>query len=234
MIKHVSFDLWYTLIKSNPQFGQYRNMKFQQILNAISQVSLSKLIEAHKKIKLIADPLGEISGIGLNKVQLYFFFLSELYGKDVLKIIESYPSLIDELSQCNSCCFEKYPPLLIDEQKIKNLLDILSKKFSLSILSNTSFANGNDLRMILKIHGIHDYFNFMLFSDEIGFFKPNPRCFNILYHYGDCTANIREEILHIGDNENADILGAKNAGMQSFLFSPSNPNYEDIFTFIEK
>jgi putative hydrolase of the HAD superfamily len=67
--------------------------------------------------------------------------------------------------------------------------------------------------------GISQYFDFQIYSDELGLSKPNIK---IYHHLIDNIKTIRndnilmDEIIHIGDNYTADILGAKTAGIKSF------------------
>lgn len=232
MIKHISFDLWYTIIKSNPEFGNERNKAFYSFLNEFHPVEICQIELAHKKVKKICDVMGEISGVGLTQYQLYCLFLEELLP-NLKQLFLQNPSIIDILILINSSTLKKYPPLLISENEIHSTLNVLSKTCSLSVLSNTSFADSKDLNWVLDFYNLNQYFDFTIFSDEIGYFKPHSKCFHGTFYHKKCLAEVREQILHVGDNQYADIQGAEKAGMKALLFSPSNPNYEDIFTIIE-
>ena len=237
MIKHVSFDLWYTIIKSNPRFGAKRDFGFFQILKSISNdVSLEHIQKGYKKIKKMADPLGESTGVGLTKKQLYFLFLEQLFGEKTHLILRDNTDLIDRLDGEYEKLFMKYPPLLIDKNALSNVLTILkSKNITTNILSNTTFANGNLLFKVLQHYKLSTYFDSFIFSDEVGYFKPNPNIFLSAYYNELFYLNVsnKNEVLHVGDNSYADYKGASDFGFTPFLFSPSTPNYQEILTHIK-
>jgi putative hydrolase of the HAD superfamily len=56
----------------------------------------------------------------------------------------------------------------------------------------------------------------MLFSDEVGVRKPDPRIFRIAAEKLGVAPN---EIIHVGDNLKSDVWGAKNAGFTAVYLS---------------
>ncbi|MGV2875349.1 YjjG family noncanonical pyrimidine nucleotidase [Macrococcus capreoli] len=77
----------------------------------------------------------------------------------------------------------------------------------------------------MQASGIYEYFNHHFISEEIGYEKPDIRffehCFNTL------QLDNQQEVLMIGDTLTSDILGAKNAGIDScyFGFKASDATY---------
>ena len=67
--------------------------------------------------------------------------------------------------------------------------------------------------------GLSSYFDAILISGELGFEKPDPKIFNIVFKHFDLTNPA--EILHIGDSVRKDYLGAKDYGAKSILFDPT-------------
>lgn len=83
-------------------------------------------------------------------------------------------------------------------------LNALKNKYDLGLLSN-----GNSYPERCGLEGI---FQFVIFSQDYGFEKPDVRIFQIALDKAGCS---REELLHVGDSFENDIMGARNAGIQS-------------------
>ena len=61
---------------------------------------------------------------------------------------------------------------------------------------------------------IGDRFSFWLAADQVGLRKPDPRVFRMAAAAADCHPR---EMVHVGDEVEADILGAKRAGVRAVL-----------------
>ncbi len=80
------------------------------------------------------------------------------------------------------------------------------------IVSNTGRTPGSVLRRVLERHGLLRHFGPLSYSDELGVRKPDARIFHrTLEAAGVAPA----EALHIGDNPDADVVGAQAAGMRA-------------------
>ena len=95
-------------------------------------------------------------------------------------------------------------------------LDELSLYYRLGIISDTIHTTGRGLRYLLQRQDLLRYFSHMLFSDEIGASKPEPRVFR------QAALGLRappNQIVHIGDRESNDIVGPLSIGMNAILFT---------------
>ncbi len=93
------------------------------------------------------------------------------------------------------------------------LLDYLTRRgYNLYILSN-GFIEVQHKK--LQSAGIEDYFERMVLSDEIGINKPDRRLFDYAL---EVTHSQATDTLMIGDNYDADILGAMQAGWGQIYF----------------
>lgn len=100
------------------------------------------------------------------------------------------------------------------------LLDYLTKHgYNLYIISN-GFIEVQHKK--LQSAGINHYFKRIVLSDEIGINKPDRRLFDYALSVTDSKA---EETLLIGDNYDADILGAMNAGWGQIYFDRHYKGY---------
>ena len=93
------------------------------------------------------------------------------------------------------------------------LLDYLTRRgYNLYILSN-GFIEVQHKK--LQSAGIEDYFERIVLSDEIGINKPDRRLFDYAL---EVTHSQAADTLMIGDNYDADILGAMQAGWGQIYF----------------
>ena len=97
---------------------------------------------------------------------------------------------------------------------VHEALDLLHNQYKLGVISDTIFSPGRTLRTLLADEGLLDYFDILIFSDEVGRSKPAPDVF-----LSACDAlNIQpEELVHVGDRELKDIEGPHLVGARGVL-----------------
>ncbi len=88
----------------------------------------------------------------------------------------------------------------------------LHGKYKLGVISDTIFSSGTVLRKLLQINNIEQYFDVFIFSDEMGFSKPDPRVFTAAAKALDVNIT---EIAHIGDRDAKDIKGPQGLGAKA-------------------
>ena len=96
----------------------------------------------------------------------------------------------------------------------------LKKKYKLCLLSN-----GNTFPEKCGLGGI---FDFVIFAQDYGFTKPDPRIFYVLIEKARCD---NSEIIHIGDSLQSDILGATNVGIRSIWINRNNEKNSQNISF---
>ena len=90
--------------------------------------------------------------------------------------------------------------------------ELAARGVSLGIVSNTGRTPGVILRKVLERYGLLGYFGAISYSDEVGVRKPDAEIFRVtLVRAGRGPS----EALHIGDNPDADVLGARGVGMRT-------------------
>ena len=92
----------------------------------------------------------------------------------------------------------------------------LAAKYKIVIISDTGFEPGREIRNALKKHDLYRYITEGVFSDETGFSKPDKRAF---HKAAELTGSKFSEMIHIGDREAKDIIGAKSVGMSAILYT---------------
>ena len=91
--------------------------------------------------------------------------------------------------------------------------------YTCCIASNAGASDAEDMKKGLARVCAEGYFSYFICSKEIGFEKPDPRFFrSVVETIGTDPGNC----IMIGDNYEKDIAGAKNAGMMTILFNPSD------------
>jgi len=97
-------------------------------------------------------------------------------------------------------------------------LDALAPHYSLGLLSN---GNSYPERC-----GLAGRFGFVIFSQDVGFEKPDRRVFEIACTRAGCSP---DELLHVGDSLETDVAGANGVGARSvWLNRKGKPNEGSI------
>lgn len=99
---------------------------------------------------------------------------------------------------------------------IREVLEELSKRYKLCVVSDTIFTPGRVLRQLLEGYGLARSFGGFAFSDEVGRSKPHPRMFEAA---STALGVPFERMVHVGDREHNDIEGPKALGMRAILFT---------------
>jgi putative hydrolase of the HAD superfamily len=95
----------------------------------------------------------------------------------------------------------------------KNVLDYLSEKYKLHIITN-GFEEVQFIK--LKESGLTKYFEVIILSEKVGVKKPHPYIFKKAFK--DTGANAKNAIM-IGDDLYADIYGAQRVKMDAIYFN---------------
>ncbi|MDR2476067.1 MAG: HAD family hydrolase [Bacteroidales bacterium] len=219
-IKHISFDLWMTLIRSNPDFRRKRaefiaekfHLKNKNIDNIIQLI-----VAEDKKF----DHYNETKNTKIPAICMYTAILKEME-------ISSSNALADDaeyLLNMSNELFLEYPPTLLNSRIPEILATLQDSGLTLSIGSNTGFVEGNVLRILLQKMNILQHFSFLVFSDEIKISKPAAEFYR---HIWKNTLLDKSQILHVGDNPAIDYQGAVDFGFNALLLTDINYSLNDI------
>ena len=96
---------------------------------------------------------------------------------------------------------------------------------TLGIISNWD----SRLHTILKSTHLADYFDFILASAEVGSAKPDKKIFIEALRKSGVSSH---EACHIGDDLNADVLGAKKAGIDAILIDRKGKHEKGSITIV--
>lgn len=216
-IQHVSFDLWLTLIKSDPVFKPLRNELFARHFGL--EQRQDAVAHAFRHFDLLFNMINERTGGNVQEAEMLYVILDHLgvpAGEVPAAALEQYYGEMEQL-------FWKHHPLLL-EPATATVLDLIrSRGCTINILSNTGFIKGSTLRPVLQLLGIDQHFSFQLYSDEMGYSKPAPVVYEHVFREAQKLRNLEKAaVLHIGDNRIADVEGARQFGFMSVLLDQEN------------
>lgn len=211
-ITDVFFDLDHTLW----DFDKNSGLTFEKIfkLNNID-VCLKSFLEVYEPINQNYWKLYREEKI--DKTTLRFGRLNDAFFDINFKIKKSR---IQQLSSDYIAHMTTFNYLLNHTVEI---LDYLKPMYKLHIITN-GFQEVQQTK--LEKSKISHYFKTITNSEMVGVKKPNPKIFNFALNLANTTAN---KSVMIGDNYEADVLGALNIGMKSIFFDLKNtPLNNDI------
>lgn len=204
-IKHVSFDLWGTLIQSHPEYKQRRNDLFIKYINTKTSMEIRDTELASRKIHEV-DKLFDIiqheAEHQLNQHACVMLILKELCSRCVF-FKEDLKLLCRKLKQL----LILYPPVLMDPVSTFTVLrELRARNITVSILSNTNLIPGSLMDQVLYELSVHDALSFTLYSDVTTHPKPGIQAFMDIVNKVHLDPS---SILHVGDNITADGAASK-------------------------
>jgi len=212
-MRAITFDLWGTLFHDKP--GRLEFMLKERV--ALTQSILDSYGFDIPKERI--EEAFHVSGEEIVKIRKRGYDLdTPEQTRLLLSHLGRNPSheLVFDLEKKLSEMTLAYPPVLAPQTK--EVLSFLFPKTKIGLISNTGRTPGRILRRILENLGILHLFCCLIFSNEVGLWKPNPQIF---FCAAKCLKANPGDIIHVGDDLEADILGAKGAGMKAAFLGES-------------
>ena len=197
-IKCVTFDLDDTLWPIEPTISAAEQVLYNWLQAKYPTVTATySLEELREKRNALNDSRSEIAH---DVTALRFESLMEL------AVEFNYP---DKLAEEGLHLFREHRNRVTPFVESKPTLAILAKQFTLGAITN-----GN--AQLDRIELGH-YFNFVVTAAEVGVSKPDSKVFQQAATAAGVSVN---EIVHVGDCPNTDVLGALHAGFKSIWLNP--------------
>ena len=228
LYRHYSFDLWLTLIKSNPDFKKQRAIFFHRNFNS-KKKTIDEVQKVIRQIDIMCNFINEKTGKNIDSREIYLMVIHQL--NDYEPVFQDLD--IDWLLQEMENLFFRYLPFVYSDETLATLDKIKQyQKSTIGILSNTGFIEGKTLRKILPELNLSQYFDFQLYSDETGLSKPNKVFFELMINttllkHIDNSLQL-QDILHVGDNPVSDIGGGLAVGINVFQINSNNYTIKNI------
>lgn len=213
----ISIDFWNTLVNGRTN-GEKRNAVRLAALSELASKSGKEINEVELK-QAYQQATTQFESIWLGEQRT--LKTAELVGivLESLKIPASNEE-VESLAKVYAESLWDGPPALAEG--IKPALAQLAESYDLGIISDTMYSPGTVLRVYLEKQGILKYFKAFVFSDEVGYSKPDKRAFEAIRSKLD--SDNQERAYHIGDLQKTDVKGANNAGYVSIQYIGLNPS----------
>lgn len=209
-ISHVFFDLDHTLW----DFDKNSALTFEKIFNLNNiGTNLDEFLEVYVPINLNYWKLYREEKI--DKASLRYGRLNDAFNMLDVKV---KTSMIYKLSEDYITYLSTFNHLFDGAIEI---LEYLKPKYNLHIITN-GFKEVQQGK--LNKANIDHYFQTVTNSEMVGVKKPNPKIFN---HALDMARATPKNSIMIGDNYEADIIGALNLGFDAICFNYHKENLSD-------
>jgi FMN phosphatase YigB (HAD superfamily) len=215
LLRAITFDFWDTLYKApqgQDQAGR-RVAAFKQVLRSMGHMVKEEAIRAAILASWrYANDYQREYGLDITPKGHLDFLLQHL------RLDLTLPEW--QLAyQVYTSSLLGHPPRL--NEGVLDTLPRLAGTYKLGLICNTGISPGKVLREIMQADDIFGWFDFMVFSDEVGWAKPNVKIFN----YALENLQVKNtEAAHVGDDSITDITGAKKAGMTAVWLAPEGIN----------
>jgi HAD superfamily hydrolase (TIGR01493 family) len=169
------------------------------------------------------------SGLDLNKEEFIENFLASLdkyHQEREIQLVElttykllrqvlrdwGYPGAPDEVvrSALEAMYAVTQALWIPEEDALPTVRDLNAAGYRLAMISNA--GDDADVQFLIDKAGLRAYFEIILTSAEQGIRKPDPRLFHTVLDFWGYTP---AQVAMVGDTLNADILGARDAGIFS-------------------
>lgn len=196
-IKHIFFDLDHTLWDFETNSNKTFEFIFERNGVDVDFESFKKVYQPinHRYWKLFREEKVSKSDLRYGRLKEAFDELDYRASDDLIHVLS-----VDYITYLanNNDLFENAIPVL----------DYLKERYRMHIITN-GFEEVQHRK--LNNSKLMPYFDQIITSEKVGVKKPNPKIFEYAMEISGARAH---ESIMIGDNFEADILGAMNVGMQ--------------------
>ncbi len=213
MIRLVTFDFWDTLVTDSAD-----NLRAQRALR-VTAIRRALHAAGAAVTEVEAEEVHERSGVLL--AERFWSQNRDPSREEQLRIVldTSAPGIAARLTPAAfEAALDAYiSPVLAHPPDLspgaaRAVRELASRGVRLGIVSNTGRTPGVILRKVLERYGLLGYFGAISYSDEVGVRKPDAEIFRVTLARAGVEAS---EAVHIGDNPDADVVGARSIGMRA-------------------
>jgi putative hydrolase of the HAD superfamily len=138
--------------------------------------------------------------------------------------------------------FSQYSGAMVDWPYVEpidyaaDVLAALHEQALLAVATNAKDSDEVQIRGALERAGLAEYLDFIFCFRTIGYLKPSPEFYKEILERLKLPA---DRVIMIGDEWNADILGANQAGLRAVWLNPRTPeertgeDFQTIHSFLE-
>jgi len=221
MIRGVTFDFWQTLADDNPaNLAAQRRLRLEALLAALRWSGLD--VDADQV------DVGYERSQALLEERFWNRHRDPGFAEQVALVLDCVVpgaaarvtgSRMDALLRGYADPVLRWPPALCPGAA-DAVRTLAAQGVRLGVISNTGRTPGMVLRRFLEREGLLRYFEVVTFSDEIGLRKPEAEIFHrTLAKLGPELGLEPHQVAHIGDNPEADVEGARGAGLRAVHYA---------------
>jgi len=207
VIKAVFFDWFNTLARYEPPREELHSHVLREFGIAISSSDLMLGVLAADKYFF-----AEVARLSLSKrspeeqAELYVHYANIMLNEVGIKVDEKLiPQIVKKWPQV----FDQISFILFDDV-LSTLRTLKERKLILGLLTNAT----KDAISIHRKLGLEPYLNFTVTSEEAREEKPNPAIFLLALEKAGVGAS---EAVHVGDQHDLDVVGARGVGINPVL-----------------
>ena len=177
-LRAIVFDLWGTLMtEQRGRFPERARLRYEGVRPVLERYGIEvdqddftqRHLASNRAIARMQDQGRDLTSEERARHVVYQFaphLADRLSDEDVAEFVEGYGGVMRHA-----------PPVLLDGAA-EAIERARSLGLRVGLMSNTGIAGGRYLREVFAALGILDCFDSLLFSDEHGMSKPNPRFFD--------------------------------------------------------
>ena len=201
-IKAIGFDLFNTLITAEPRA---LNEAMGRLVSSLQKNGLALEAASFEKVYTEAA-VKFVEEARQNGIETHNrLWISEALSRGEQNILPDDPRVTEAVD----AYFSAFYPRCHLIPGCKEMLSRLKESHFLGLLSN--FTHPPAARKIIQQAGLTGFFHVVLISGDLGYHKPHPAVFDRLAEQLNVKKN---QILYIGDDPEADVIGAQQAGLQ--------------------
>ncbi len=227
MIKAVTFDFWSTLFRDKGDIGGKRHTWRIEHMAA--------LFNKHGWPGGYTDIFQAIEEVSMHSTEVRLRgtvdFTPEEQVERILQLLGVQPE--EEISagvlEIYAGAAAEFPP-----EPLEGAVEVVrevSKHYPVGLISNTGISPGSVLRQVMAGAGILDSFTSLTFSNEVNLVKPNPQIFLLSAEKLGVQVS---ETLHVGDDYEADVVGANRTGAKGVWLSAGGEKRPAAFAVISE
>jgi len=211
----ITFDIWETLLFEKDGADSRRTAcRCRNIAHTLNnfgiEISVEQVADAMKETDASLLKIWERNKDVTHLDQLHLLIKHALESSTTLT-----KERINELSSAYISPFYEIPPYLNPNAR-EVLRSLKYQNKLIGLICNTGHTPGFTIKKFLEREDVAEYFQLMLFSDEVGIRKPDSK----IFHLAAQRLYLKpHEIVHVGDNLRTDVWGAKKAGLKAIWLS---------------
>lgn len=217
----VTFDLWETLFLDTPEREQERRrLRCEALYDVLSKhelrIPLDDILRGFdQSSSWLIDTWS--SGKQATSIEQVRNILNLATNGSIT--LPDNPEITRMFEEAYRSAALNVPPEL-DPETITTMQVLRERGYKIGLICNSGRSPGSTLRKLMEKLGILRFFDETVFSDEVGPGKPDKRIFFLA---AEKLGVEPRNVVHIGDNPEHDIWGAKEAGMMAFLLERTVP-----------